>query len=137
MKKAVTVISIISVIIVLVSVVGLYLHNKNTVYNITVTESFWNEYGEQYHNKELNLNIKLNDKITVNGGLGDELTFTVIKVSHNSITIKASENMSQMKTDLLSMNDEFVIRTNEETILNRLVTDMGVSYTIKLEQAEY
>ena len=57
------------------------------------------------------MNIKLNDQIKVNGGLGDELTFKVIKVSDNSITIETSK-----------------------ILLNRLVTDMGVSYTIKLER---
>lgn len=133
MKKTVTVISIISVIIVLFSVLGLYLYNKNTVYSITVTEKFWDAYGEQYHNEELHLNIKLHDQIKVNGGLGDELTFKVIKVNKDSIAIKTSEEMSQIKNDLLLMEEEFVIRTNEETVLNRLVTGGGISYTIRLE----
>ncbi len=128
------IISILSIIIILVSIIGLYLHSKNKIHNITIIENFYDEYGQKFHNKDLKLNIKLNNQIKVNGGLGDELTFKVIKVSNNSITIKASENMSQMKTDLLSNNDEFIIEANEKTVLNRLVTDIGISYTIKLER---
>lgn len=133
MKKKVIIIGIILLITLSVGIAGLYLHNKNTVCTVTVTEKFYDEYGKQYHNKELKFNVKLNDRIKVNGGLGDEITFKVIKVSNNSITVKTSENMSQMKTDLLSNNDEFVIKKNEETVLNRLIMGGGVSYTIKLE----
>lgn len=46
MKKKVMIVSIILVIIVLVSMIVLYLHNGNIVYKITITENFWNEYGE-------------------------------------------------------------------------------------------
>ena len=42
--------------------------------------------------------------------------------------------MSEKKVDLLSIEDEFVIKKGEKTKLNRLVTDMGISYTIKLER---
>lgn len=134
MKKKIIIISIFSIIIVLVSIIGLYLYNKNIVYTISITESFWNEYGEQYHNEEVKLKIKLNDEIKVDGGLGDEIIFKVIRVSNSSITIKTSENMSQKKTNLLSTSDKFMIKENEQIILNRLVTDMGVSYVIKLER---
>lgn len=80
------------------------------------------------------MNIKLNDQIKVNGGRGDEIIFKIIKVNSDSITIKTSEEMSQIKNDLLLMEDEFVIKQNEETKLNRLLTGMGVSYTIKLQR---
>ena len=42
--------------------------------------------------------------------------------------------MSENITNLLSDEDELVIRKSEETKLNRLLTDMAVSYTIKLER---
>ena len=82
----------------------------------------------------MKFNIKLDDEIKVNGGLGDEITFKIIKVNKNSITIKTSEKMSENITNLLSDEDELVIRKSEETKLNRLLTDMAVSYTIKLER---
>ena len=113
---------------------GIYLYNKSITYNITIIEKFWNESGEQNHNKELKLNIKLDDEIKVNGGLGDEITFKIIKVNKDSITIKTSEKISENKIDLLSIEDEFVIIKGKETKLNRLLTDMGVSYTIKLKR---
>lgn len=134
MKKKITIISVILAILVLGSITGLYLYNKNLTYNITIIEKFWAESGEQYHNKELKYNIKLNDEIKVNGGLGDEITFKVIKVDKNSITIKTSEEMSQKIVNLLSTETEFIIKMDEETKLNRLVTDMGISYTIVLER---
>lgn len=101
---------------------------------MTITEKFWNEFGEQYHNKELKYTIKLNDEIKVNGGLGDEITFKIIKVNKDFITIRTSEEMSQTIVNLLSQEDKFIIKTGEETKLNRLVTDMGISYTITLER---
>lgn len=82
----------------------------------------------------MKLNIKLDDEIKVNGGLGDEITFKIIKVNKDSITIKTSEKISENKIDLLSIEDEFVIIKGKETKLNRLLTDMGVSYTIKLKR---
>ncbi len=134
MKKKIVIISVILAILVLGSITGIYLYNKSITYNITITEKIWNESGEQVHNKELKFNIKLDDEIKVNGGLGDEITFKIIKVNKNSITIKTSEKMSENITNLLSDEDEFVIRKSEETKLNRLLTDMAVSYTIKLER---
>ena len=134
MKKKITIISVILALLVLGSITGLYLYNKNLTYNITIIEKFWNESGKQYHNKELKYNIKLNDEIKVNGGLGDEIIFKVIKVDKNSITIKTSEEMSQKIVNLLSIETEFIIKMDEETKLNRLVTDMGISYTLKLER---
>jgi len=117
-------------VLVIVSITGLYLYNKNIAYNITIVEKFWDEYGEQYHNKELKTKIKLNDEVKVNGGLGDEITFKIIKVINDSITIKTSEEMSQMKENSLFQGDEFVIKKNEETKINRLLYGKGVSYTI-------
>ncbi len=134
MKKKIIIISVILAILVLGSITGLYLYNKNITYNITIIEKFWNVSGEQYHNKELKFNIKLNDEITVNGGLNDEITFKIIEVSKDHIAIKTSEEMSQIKNDVLLMEDEFVIKINEETVLNRMLTGGGVSYTIKLER---
>lgn len=134
MKKKIIIISVILVILVLISTMGLYLYNKNINYKITIIENSFGEFGEQYHNKELRFNIKLNDEFKVNGGLGDELTFKVIKVNKNFITIKASEEMSQKTSDLLTLDDKFIIKNDETTILNRIVTDIGVSYTIKLER---
>ena len=134
MKKKIVIISVILAILVLGSITGIYLYNKSITYNITITEKIWNESGEQVHNKELKFNIKLDDEIKVNGGLGDEITCKIIKVNKNSITIKTSEKMSENITNLLSDEDEFVIRKSEETKLNRLLTDMAVSYTIKLER---
>ena len=134
MKKKITIISVILALLVLGSITGLYLYNKNLTYNITIIEKFWNESGKQYHNKELKYNIKLNDEIKVNGGLGDEIIFKLIKVDKNSITIKTSEEMSQKIVNLLSIETEFIIKMDEETKLNRLVTDMGISYTLKLER---
>lgn len=134
MKKKIVIISVILAILVLGSITGIYLYNKSITYNITITEKIWNESGEQVHNKELKFNIKLDDEIKANGGLGDEITFKIIKVNKNSITIKTSEKMSENITNLLSDEDEFVIRKSEETKLNRLLTDMAVSYTIKLER---
>lgn len=134
MKKKIVIISVILAILVLGSITGIYLYNKSITYNITITEKIWNESGEQVHNKDLKFNIKLDDEIKVNGGLGDEITFKIIKVNKNSITIKTSEKMSENITNLLSDEDEFVIRKSEETKLNRLLTDMAVSYTIKLER---
>ena len=134
LKKKVIIIGIIFIILVLVGITGVYKKNKNRIYHITITEKFWDQYGKQYHNEELKEKIKFNDQIKVNGGLGDELTFRVIKVNNDSITIKTSEKMSQIKIDLLSTDDEFVIKKGEETVINRLVMDGGVSYTIKLER---
>lgn len=134
MKQKVKIVGAISVIIILITAIGLCLYNKNTVYTITVTESFCDVYGNQYHNEEIKKNIKLNDTITVNGGLEDELTFKVIKISTGSVTLRSSENMSQMKNNSVLIDDEFVINTGEKTVLNRLVTDMGVSYKIKAER---
>lgn len=134
MKKKIIITSVILAILVLGSITGLYLYNKNLTYNITIIEKFWNESGKQYHNKELKYNIKLNDEIKVNGGLGDEIIFKVIKVDKNSITIKTSEEMSQKIVNLLSTETEFIIKIDDETKLNRLVTDMGISYTLKLER---
>lgn len=134
MKKKIIIISVILAILVLGSIIGLYLYNKNITYNITITEKFWNVSGEQYHNKELKFNIKLNDEIKVNGGLNDEITFKIIEVNKDHITIKTSEEMSEKKIDLLSIEDEFIIRKGEEAKLNRLLTDMGVSYTIILDR---
>lgn len=134
MKKKIIIISVILAILVLGSITWLYLYNKNLTYNITIIEKFWNESGEQYHNKELNYNIKLNDEIKVNGGLGDEIFFKVIKVDKNSITIKTSEYLSQKIVNLLSTETEFIIKMDKEIKLNRLVTDMGISYTLKLER---
>lgn len=134
MKKKITIISVILALLVLGSITGLYLYNKSMTYNITIIEKFWGESGEQYHNKELKYNIKLNDEIKVNGGLGDEITFKIIKVNKDHITIKTSEKMSQIVVNLLSQEDEFIIKNGEETKLNRLVTDMGISYTIILER---
>lgn len=133
MKKKIIIGCIILGIVILVSMIGLYGYHKRRTYKITIIEKFWNESGEQYHNKELNYNIKLNDEIKVNGGLGDELTFKVIKISKDSITIKTSEKMSQKIVNLLSQDTKFTIKKGEETKLNRLVTDMGISYTIILE----
>lgn len=133
MKKKVIIGCIILGIVILVSMIGLYGYHKSRTYKITIIEKFWSESGEQYHNKELNYNIKLNDEIKVNGGLGDELTFKVIKISKDSITIKTSEKMSQKIVNLLSQDTKFTIKKGEETKLNRLVTDMGISYTIILE----
>lgn len=132
MKKKIIIIGVILGILVLGSITGLYFYNRSINYKITIIEKFWGESGERYHNKELTLNIKLNDEIKVNGGLGDEITFKVIKVDNNSITIKTSEEMSQNIVNLLSNENEFIIKTGEETKLNRLVTDMGISYTIIL-----
>lgn len=134
MKKKIIITSVTLAILVLGSITGLYLYNKNLTYNITIIEKFWNESGKQYHNKELKYNIKLNDEIKVNGGLGDEIIFKVIKVDKNSITIKTSEEMSQKIVNLLSTETEFIIKIDDETKLNRLVTDMGISYTLKLER---
>lgn len=134
MKKKISIISVILALLVIGSIIGLYLYNKNMTYNITIIEKFWGESGEQYHNKELKYNIKLNDEIKVNGGLGDEITFKIIKVNKDHITIKTSEEMSQIVVNLLSTETEFIIKMGEETKLNRLVTDMGISYTIILER---
>ncbi len=134
MKKKVIIISVILSVLVLGSIIGLYLYNKNLTYNITIIEKFWNVSGEQYHNKELKFNIKLNDEIKVNVGSNEEISFKIIEVNKDHITIKTSEKMSEKKVDLLSIEDEFVIKKGEKTKLNRLVTDMGISYTIKLEQ---
>ncbi len=133
MKKKIIIISVILAIIVLGSITGLYLYNKNIVYNIIITEKFWDGYGEQYHNKELKIKTKLNDEIKVNG-VSKDVTFKITKVNKDSITIKTSEEMSQIKNDVLLMEDEFVIKINEETVLNRMLTGGGVSYTIKLER---
>lgn len=119
---------------VLVCITGFYFYNKNSVYNITIIEKFWRENGEQYHNKEITQNIKLNDEIKVNNGVGDELTFKVIKVNKDSITIKTSEEMSCKTADLLVQDDEFIIKKDEEAKLNRLLTGIGVSYTIILKK---
>lgn len=134
MKKKIIIISVLLGILVLGSITGLYFYNRSINYKITIIEKFWDESGEQYHNKELTLNINLNDEIKVDGGLGDEITFKVIKVDKNSITIKTSEEMSQKIVNLLSIETEFIIKMDEETKLNRLVTDMGISYTLKLER---
>lgn len=134
MKKKIIIICVILGILVLGSIIGLYFYNKNIVYNITIVEKFWDESGQQYHNKELKYNIKLNDEIKVNGGLGDEITFKIIEVNKDHITIKTSEEMSQIIVNLLSIETEFIIKIDEETKLNRLVTDMGISYTLKLER---
>lgn len=134
MKKKIITISVILVVLVLGSIIGLYLYNKNITYDITIIENFWNVSGEQYHNKELKFNIKLNDEIKINCGSNEEITFKIIEASKDYITIKTSEKMSEKKIDLLSIEDEFVIKKGEETKLNRLVTDMGISYTIKLER---
>lgn len=134
MKKKIIIIGVILGILVLGSITGLYFYNRSINYKITIIEKIWGESGEQYHNKELTLNIKLNDEIKVDGGLGDEITFKVIKVDKNSITIKTSEEMSQKIVNLLSTETEFIIKMDEETKLNRLVTDMGISYTLKLER---
>lgn len=134
MKKKIIIISVILGILVLGSITGLYFYNRSINYKITIIEKFWGESGEQYHNKELKYNIKLNDEIKVDGGLGDEIIFKVIKVDKNSITIKTSEYLSQKIVNLLSTETEFIIKMDEETKLNRLVTDMGISYTLKLER---
>jgi len=134
MKKKIIFFSVILVVLVLVSITGLYFYNKNSVYNITIIEKFWRENGEQYHNKEITQNIKLNDEIKVNNGEGDELTFKVIKVNKDSITIKTSEEMSCKTADLLVQDDKFIIKKDEETKLNRLLTGIGVSYTIILKK---
>lgn len=133
MKKKIIIISVILAILVLGSITGLYLYNKNLTYNITIIEKFWNASGEQYHNKELKIKTKLNDEIKVNG-VSKDVTFKITKVNKDSITIKTSEEMSQIKNDVLLMEDEFVIKINEETVLNRMLTGGGVSYTIKLER---
>lgn len=133
MKKKIIVSSVILGVLIFVSIIGLYLYNRNMNYKITITEKFWGEDGVQYHNKEITLNIKLNDEIKVNNGVGGELTFEVIKVNKDYITIKTSEEMSCKTVDLLSQDDEFIIKKNEETKLNRLVTDVGFSYTLLLE----
>lgn len=122
------------IILALGSITGLYFYNRSINYKITIIEKFWGESGEQYHNKELKYNIKLNDEIKVDGGLGDEIIFKVIKVDKNSITIKTNEYLSQKIVNLLSTETEFIIKMDEETKLNRLVTDMGISYTITLER---
>lgn len=134
MKKKFIIISVILGVLILVSITGLYLYNRNINYKISIIEKFWGEYGEQYHNKEIILNIKLNDEIKVNNGVGGELTFKVIKVNKDSITIKTSEEMSCKTADLLTLDDEFIIKKDEETKLNRLLTDIGISYTIILER---
>lgn len=134
MKKRIIIISVILAILVLVSITGLYLYNKNMTYNLTIIEKFWNVSGEQYHNEKLKFNIKLSDEIKVNGGLNDEITFKVVKVNKDSISIRTSEEMSQLKNDSLQMEDEFIIKMNEEIALNRMTMGSGVSYTIKLER---
>lgn len=133
MKKKIIIISVILAILVLGSITGLYLYNKNLTYNITIIEKFWNASGEQYHNKELKIKTKLNDEIKVNG-VSKDVTFKITKVNKDSITIKTSEEMSQKIVNLLSTETEFIIKIDDETKLNRLVTDMGISYTLKLER---
>lgn len=137
MKNRIIIASVLLGILVVVSMAGmagLYFYHKNITYHITIIEKFFDEDKEPYHKKEIKAKIKLNDQIKVNGGLKDELTFKIKKVSNNSITMKTSEKMSQIKIDLLSIDDEFIIKKNEETIINRLVMDQGISYTIKLER---
>lgn len=133
MKKKIIIGSVVLGMAFFVSIAGLYLYYKNINYKITITEKFWNEYGEQYHNKTSSMSIKLNDEIKVDGALGDELIFKVIRVNKNSITLKTSEKMSREIVNLLSQDDEFIIKKDEEIKLNRLVTDMGISYTIIIE----
>lgn len=134
MKNKITIISIILCIFVFIGIAGSYFYTKNIAYNVTIVEKFWDAYGAQYHNKELMTRIRLNDQIKVNGGSGDEITFKVVKVNKDSVTIQTSEEMSQVRMDSLSIGNEFIININEETVLNRFIMGSGVSYTIKLER---
>jgi len=130
MKKKVIIVSISIIVILLICYIGINLYNKNRTYQIIITENFFDVSGNKYYENVLNKNIKLKDEIKVNDGFGGELTFKVIKANNKLIVIKTSEEMSQIKENSLVQKDEFVIKKNEETIINRLLSGKGVSYTM-------
>lgn len=130
MKKRVIILSIFIIVILVICCISINLYNKNKTYQIAIIESFFDVSGNKYHEDTLNKFVKLNDEIKVNDGLGGELTFKVIKANNKLITIKTSEEMSQIKENSLVKEDEFVIKKNEETKINRLLSGNGVSYTI-------
>lgn len=122
------------IITISISITAVNLINKSRSFNITITETFFGPYGNQYHDEVLPYNINSDDEIKVNDGSGGKLTFKMIKASNNSVRLQASEELIQVKSDFFpSPENEFVIVKDEETKLNRLTTGSGVSYTILLD----
>lgn len=103
--------------------------NKQTYAKISIKEKIWNETGNSKESTK-EYEIKKGDVIELNDNWSDKITFKVLKITKNSITIKTSEAMSLNKINLRSKETRFKLNKNELSELYTLTTDAGASYDI-------
>lgn len=102
--------------------------SKNYV-KISIRENTWNQDGSSKKD-EKEYKIKKNDVIKVNVNWSNEITFKVLNISKNSITIETSEAMSLNSINLRSKETKFKINKKGASTLHTLTMDAGASYKI-------
>lgn len=132
---------IIIVIIIIFAIVSnifllCFCNQEESSYHLIMTECTWGEYGVS-DNIVREFEVKKDDIIYSNNkGYGD-LTFEIISVSSQSITIKTNKPMSSRKSendgiDLRSEETKFILKKGNTIFLTTPTMDGGANYKLEL-----
>lgn len=108
---------------------GISKESTKKYVKISIREKTWSEGGVSKERTK-QYEIKKNDVIKVNINWSDEITFKVLNIANDSITIETSEAMSLNNINLTSKETKFKINKSESSTLHTLTMDAGASYKI-------
>lgn len=124
---AVAVIVLIAIIVAIVSAISA---KNNKLYHLVITEKNWTAI-DQYTVDVKELDVKKKDTANLNINWSETITFEVIDIEDESITIRTNTKLKAKGSE--EEQTEFTITKGNSTKLNTLSTDVGASFQIDLK----
>lgn len=120
---------VVLIVIIVTIVLNIYVKN-NELYHLVITEKNWTAI-DKYTVDVKELDVKKKDVADLSINWSDKITFEVIDIEDNSITIKTSTELKSKGME--DAQTEFTITKGTTTKLNTLSTDVGASFQIDLK----